>query len=57
MKNCDIDADNIVISKLIETKNKSKYVIEYLDDVVRPLILISPKMSPYVKTFKIRINI
>ena len=48
----DVNADNIVISKLVDTKNNSKYLIEYLDKVIRPLVLILPKMSGYVKTFK-----
>ena len=48
----DVNVDNVVISKLIETKNNSKYLIEYLDDVIRPLVLILPKMSGYVKIFK-----
>ena len=47
-----IDVDNIVISKLIETKNKYKYLIGYLDDVIRPLVLILPKLSGYIKTLK-----
>ena len=29
-------------------------MIEYLDKVIRPLILILPKMSGYVKTFKVK---
>ena len=37
----------MVISKLAETKNSSKYLIEYLDEV-----LILPKISRFVKTFK-----
>ena len=28
----DVDVDDIVISKLIETKNNSKYLIGYLDE-------------------------
>ena len=49
----DVDVDdNTDISKLIETKNNSKYLIEYLDEVIRPLVLILPKMSGYVKMFK-----
>ena len=28
------------------------YLIGYLDEVIRPLVLIFPKMSGYVKTFK-----
>ena len=46
----DADVDSIVISKLIETKNISKYLIWYLDQVKRPLVLILPKLSGYVKT-------
>ena len=36
---------NIVISKLVKTKTNSKYFIGYLDKVIRPLVLIMPKMS------------
>ena len=43
-----MDVNNIVISKLIETKTNSKYLIGYLDKLIRPLILILPKMSGYV---------
>ena len=42
----------IVISKLVKRKNNSKYLIGYLDEVIRPSILILPKMSGYVKRFK-----
>ena len=45
--------DNIVISKLAKTKTDSKCLIEYLDKYIRPLVLIMPKMSGYVKTFKV----
>ena len=38
--------------KLVETKNNSKYLIGYLDDVTRPLVLVLPKMNGDVKTFK-----
>ena len=57
MKILDADVNNIFISKLIETKNNCKYSIGYLDDVIRPLILILPKMSGYVKNFKDNNNI
>ena len=46
------DVDNIVISKLVKTKTNSKYLIGYLDKTIRLLVLIMPKMSGYVKTFK-----
>ena len=50
----DVNVDNIVISKLVKAKTNSKYLIGYLDKAIRPLLLIMPKMSGYVKTFKIR---
>ena len=50
----DANADNIVISKLIETKTNSKYLIGYSEKAIRPLILIMPRMSGYVKTFKVK---
>ena len=50
----DINVDNTVMSKLIKTKTNSKYLIGYLDKVMRPLVLIIPKISEYVKTFKVK---
>ena len=51
----DVNADNIVISKLIETKTNSKCLIEIeFDKTIRPLVLIMPKMSGYVQTFKVK---
>ena len=32
----DVDVDNIVISKLVETKTNYKYLIGYLDKTIRP---------------------
>ena len=49
----DVNVDNIVISKLVKTKTNSKYLIGYLDKDIRPLVLIMPKMSGYVKIFKV----
>ena len=49
-----VDANNIVILNLIETNNNTKYLIEYLDQVIKPLVLILPKMSEYVKALKDR---
>ena len=40
------------MSKLIKTKNNSKYLIGYSDDVIRPLILILSKTSEYVEVSK-----
>ena len=51
----DVNVDNnIVISKLVKTKTNSKYCIGYLDKAIRPLVLIMPKISRYVKTFKVK---
>ena len=50
----DVNVDNIVISKLVETKTNSKYLIGIkFDKAIRPLVLIMPKMSGYVKIFKV----
>lgn len=43
----DVNFDNIVISKLTETKNNFKFFIGYLDEGN-----CLHKMSGYVKTFK-----
>ena len=40
-----VNVDNIVISKLIRIKTNSKYLIGYLDKVIRPLVLVLHKMS------------
>ena len=50
----DVNIGIIVISKLVKTETSSKYLIEYLDKVIRPLISVLPKMSGYVKTFNIK---
>ena len=47
----DVDVINIVVSILLETRNNSKYFIGYLGKVIRPLVLILPKMISHVKTF------
>ena len=39
----DVNVDNIVVSKLTETNNNSKYLIGYLDEVIKPLLLILSK--------------
>ena len=49
----DVNVDKKVISKLVEPTTNSKYLIGYLDKVIRPLVLILPKMSGYTKTFKV----
>ena len=48
------NGDNIVILKLVKTKTNFNYLIGYLDKAIRPLFLIVPKMSGYVKTFKVK---
>ena len=52
----DVNVDNIVISKLVKTKTNSKYLTGYSDIDIRPLVLIVPKMSGYVKKSKIEIK-
>ena len=37
-----------------QLKTNTKYLIGYLDKVMRPLVLIMLKMSGYVKTFKVK---
>ena len=49
----NVNVDNIVISELVKKKN-SKYLIGYLDKTMRPLVLKMPKMSGYVKAFKVK---
>ena len=41
----NVNADNIVISKLVITNIDSKYLAGNLDKAVKPLVLIMPKMS------------
>ena len=50
----DVNVDNIVISKLIKTKTNSKHLIGYLEKVTRTLVLIIPKVSGYVKKYKVK---
>ena len=52
----DVNVDNIVTSKLVKTKTNLKYLIGYLDKDMRQSVVTMPKMSGYVKTFKIKIN-
>ena len=41
------------ISKLVKIKTNCRFLTGYLDKDIRPLVLIMPKMSGYVKTFKV----
>ena len=45
IKICDVDVDNIVISKLVKTKTNFKCLIGYLDKAIRPLVLMMPRMT------------
>ena len=36
----DVNVDNVVMSQLFKTKTNCKYLIGYLDKVVRPLVLV-----------------
>ena len=49
-----INVNNIIISKRVKNNNDtSKYFIDYLhDDVIRPLCVILPQMSGYIKYFE-----
>ena len=49
----DVNLHNKFISKLGKRKTNSQYLIGYLDKTIRPLVLIMPKISGYVKTFKV----
>ena len=42
------------MSTLVNIKSNSKYLIGCLDKVIRALVLILPKMSGYLKTFKVK---
>ena len=51
----DVNVDNIVVSKLVETKTNIKYLIGIrFGKAIWPLIWIMPKMSGYVKTFNVK---
>ena len=51
----NVNVNNILMSKLVK-KNNYKYLIGYLDIGITLLVLIMPKMSGYVKTFKVKDN-
>ena len=50
----DANINNIVISKLIETKTNSKYLTVYLNKIMRPIVLTTLKVSGCVKTFNVK---
>ena len=43
----DVSVDNLVISKLAKTKANYKYLIGYLDKVIRQLVLTYLNMLAY----------
>ena len=49
----DVNVDNIVFSKFVETKIYMYLIAIKFDKAVRPLVLIKSNMSWYVKTLKI----
>ena len=44
----DVNVDNIVVTKSVETKTISKIGTKF-DKVIRPLVLIMPKMGRHLK--------
>ena len=54
IKISDVNADNIVISKLIGTKTNPKYLIGYSGKAIKPICLLMPKMNGFVKTFEVK---
>ena len=44
------------MSKLVETKTNSKYLVGYLDILVRPLDLRLPKMTGLLRYLKLKIE-
>ena len=40
IKICNVNVDNIVLSKLVKTKTNSKYLIGYLDKTITSLVLV-----------------
>ena len=54
-KTWKVNAENIVISKLVKTKTNSNYLIgTKFDKAIGPLVLIMSKVSGYVKLFKVK---
>ena len=55
IKILDVNVDNIDITKLVKKETNSKCLIGIkFDKAIRPLVLIRPKMSGYVKTIKVK---
>ena len=47
-----VNVKNVAIQIQLKQGTVLKYLIGYLDEVIRPLVLILPKTSGLVKTFK-----
>ena len=54
LEKCSYQLAKKIITKLVKTKASSKYLVGYLDRTIRPLVLLMPKMSGYVKTFIVK---
>ena len=48
----DVNVDNVLISNLV--KAKTKYLVRYFDEAIKPLVLVMCKISGYVKSFKVK---
>ena len=57
IKSWDVNVDNIVTSKLVKTKSNFKYLVGYLDEVIRPLNFLQPEMNGQLKHSKIKVEI
>ena len=42
----------LLSQELTEMESNSKYLVRYLNDFIRTLVLVLPKMSAYDNTFK-----
>ena len=51
----DVDINNIVILKVVKTN--SRHLVGYLDNVIRPSLLMLRKMSRHVQIFKVKMEI
>ena len=48
----DVDINNIVILKVVKTN--SRHLVGYLDNVIRPSLLMLRKLSRHVQIFKVK---
>ena len=52
-----VNVDNIFISELVRTKTNSKYLIEYLNKVIKALVLIMTKTNDMLRHLKLKMEI